>query len=306
MFRSKKTSPQDASRTVRRQDTANVFSYYANRSSSETPRRTPGAASGRRKTLTDRKILTYSPAIFACFVVAACFIYVSTLQSSPRVVVVGADPQRTPSMLVQGNKAYEKNIAQILGASLLNRSKLFIDTKQLESTIQEQLPELGEVSIIVPLVSRRPIVEVRPMSPALVLRTDGNTFVLDGDGRVLADVRNVDSSVRDDLPVLRDESGVSTEQHRIALPKATVAFVREVAGQFAHAEIPVRTFALPPVAQELHVQPEGASYYIKFDLRGQGRQQVGAYFAVRKKLEADQTMPSQYIDVRVPGKVFYK
>jgi hypothetical protein len=139
-----------------------------------------------------------------------------------------------------------------------------------------------------------------------VLGTLEGTRVVDENGRIIAEARDVESSVRDKLPVLLDESGLTLDRGNYALPQGTVAFVREVSAQLTAQGYKIQSMVLPAEPNEMHVRIEGQSYYVKFELRGEGRVQAGSYSATKEKLEAGKVTPREYIDVRVPGKIYYK
>jgi hypothetical protein len=308
MFRKKQT-PDQTGRNVRPQQTANVFSYYASRSSAEggqqQSRRMEPLPQKRRSIggLRARQLVAYTPSFIAGLVLMICLVYVSTLEIHPKLQVVG--DQRTTG-LVSGIETYEDDIGAVLGDSVLNRSKLLINTDDIARKIQEKFPELGEVAVILPLVDRRPIVQVQPAKPALVLGTLEGGLVIDENGRTIADARDVESSVRDALPTLQDESGLSLERGKYAVPKETVGFVQAIAAQLKQKGYKIQSMTLPAAANEMHLRVHGKPYYVKFDLRGDSRVQAGTFIATKEKLEADKVTPREYIDARVPGKAYFK
>lgn len=309
MFRKKKTPPSNSRRDVRRSPQANVFSYYASRSPSEAPARAAsdknGKAAPRRKLIPSKLTLAYVPSYLAGLALAVCLVYVSTLSTQPNIYVAGSTDKR--KTLVANTGVYEYEIQLMLAGSIGNRSKLLINTDKLADEIEALFPELGDVSVVLPLVGRRPIIEVQPARQALVLAAEEGPFILDTKGRVLANTGDVDSYLWDDLPRVQDQSGLASQRGNIAITAETVQFIREVAYQLAEKRIPMQSLILPATsANELRLRVEGKPYFVKFDVRGQGRQQVGTYIAVKKKLESDGAVPSQYIDVRVPEKAFYK
>ena len=305
MFKKKQTPPNTTGRNVQKRTPANVFSYYNSRSTAESDktRRNEHRASGKTGKSISLSWVVYTPSILAGLVLVFCMFYVSTLGSTPKVRVVGGENSRK---IVSDPDAYESEIRTILERSITNRSKVLIDTDKVAREITEEYPELGDIAVILPLVSRQPIVEIRPTDPLLVLVSNNETFVIDENGRAIAYAEDVDSSVRDTLPVVRDESGVPLERGKAALTSETVALVAEVFGQLAASNVPIQSMTLPTVANELHVRLTDKPYYVKFDLRGEGRLQAGALLAVKEHLESQKKTPAEYIDVRVPGKAFYK
>lgn len=56
--------------------------------------------------------------------------------------------------------------------------------------------------------------------------------------------------------------------------------------------------------QELALHLEGESYYVKFKLDNTAREQVGAFWAVLDRLQAEGKKPATYVDVRLSERVF--
>jgi len=247
--------------------------------------------------------LKYAPTLLAAAALAVSLFYVTTLSTRPNIQIQRSSDQT----LVSSVDRYEKEAEAILRRSLLNRSKLTINTDKIAAELHEAFPELGDITVVIPLVDRRPVVQAQPIPPALALSTQKNgVFVIDAKGRAIAKAADVDSSVRDALPLVRDESGLDIEVGSGALPETNVAFIQEIFGQLAGKQIVIESISLPATTNELRVQVRGKPYFVKFDLQGEGRFQAGTYLAVKAKLERDGVTPAEYIDVRVPEKAFYR
>lgn len=301
MFR-KKQKPQPIQRNVRAQQSAQVFSYYASRSSEPSAGRNMApkkVATGRRM---NKEALKYAPSMIAAVILLVSLVYMSTLSTLPNVQIL-----RSSDQTLVGNRAvYEKEAREILAQSALNRSKLTIDTTKLAADLREAFPELGDIAVVMPLVGRRLVIQAQPAQPALVLGTrSSGAFVVDVHGRAIVKASEVDSSTRDKLPVVRDESGVSLEPGKSALPKEVVRFITDVSAQLKAKNIPLDSMSLP-AARELWVRPKDRPYYVKFDTQGEGRLQTGTFIAVKERLEKDNVLPAEYIDVRVSEKAFYR
>ncbi len=308
-MRRKKQTPEQNVRQVRPQQSANVFSYYANRVPSgdeQRVRRGPEPStvsrSYRLKIAPPQSWLSFIPTFITSIAIVVCLFYVSSLSSNAKLQIIGD----AKIGLAHEVAEYESGIRKILDNSIENKSKLLINTDKIANQISDSFPELGDVSVILPLVGRRPVVQVQPAAPSIVLTTVEGGFVLDSNGRAMTKAADLESSVRDTLPVVNDESGLSLELGRYAMSKESVTFVQGVAEQLKRKNIQVQTMTLPAIANELHVRITGAPYFIKFNLRGEGRVQAGTYIAIHKKLAQDNIVPRQYIDVRVPGKAYYK
>lgn len=248
-----------------------------------------------------RPFLPYAPSVIAGMTLLCCLTYISTLSGDPKLQITGQVPG-----LAADAEAYRVGIQEVFEQSVANRSKLLIDTDKLSTKISSEYPELGEVTVALPLIGRRPVVHARLAAPRVIITNAEGGYVIDVTGRIMSKATNIESSVRDSLPVIQDESGIELEQGSYAMSTEAVAFINEVATQLALKKYNIQSMVLPPVANEMHVRLEGVPYYIKFNLRGEGRAQAGTYIATERKLTQDGVVPRAYVDVRVPGRVYYK
>lgn len=297
MFRKKKQPQNNRNSPNSRQPTA-VFSYYSNRSDSETSTRLSGSSSNVAHT----SRLQLLPSYIAILIILGSCIYATTLTTQPKIQV----NSQTNKQLLRNNDFYQQASAKILNESLFNFSKLTIDTAKVATKIETTYPELGDVTIVIPLVGRRPIVEVRPAQATLQLVSNNGSFIIDERGRALMLASEANSSVRDKLVVIRDESGLEIKTSKQVIPDKTIKFINEVNAQLAAKQIKAPNLTLPAIANELHLRLDGRLFYAKFDIQGDPRLQVGNMLAAISKLDSDKTLPVEYLDVRVSEKVFYK
>lgn len=309
-MRRKKQISEQHIRRVRPQQKANVFSYYAKRAAADVPqaRRKPGQSSGSaqgRSAQPSRHIkLSNVPVLLASLMIFGSLAYISTLSHEPRLQV----PGEAKASLTHNIQEYENGISSILRQSVSSRSKLLINTDEVAKKVSSTYPELGEVIILLPIVGRRPVVRVQPAAASFILTNDdeGGGLAVDSSGRVIARAADIDDSAKGSLPFVLDESGYTYELGEYAVTKEAAGFVREVHEQLARKKYRIRTMVLPAITNELHVRIEGRPYYVKFDLKGDSRVQAGTYIAVRSRLSKDGVTPREYVDVRVPGKAYYK
>lgn len=250
-----------------------------------------------------KKLLANTPSLLAGLGLLLCAVYASTLSTTPKLQVLS---QTSGTGFIEDIDAYEEALGPLFSSSLSNRSKLLIDTNKIAADIQDENPELGEVSVNLPLIGRRPVVQVRPAQPALVMGTLDDAVVVGRNGRIIASAKGTESSVLGKLPVVLDESGLEIERGGYALQTESVELIVMVYRQLTASQIKVQSITLPAIANEMHIRLEGEPYFAKFDLRGDGRVQAGTLIAAKKKLDTDGTKPRQYIDVRVTGKAFFK
>lgn len=236
-------------------------------------------------------------------VIAASFFYVLWLDSVPRLRMQN---DANDISLLQDEGTYEAGIKDILDNSLSNRSKLLINTSAVADHIESSYPEVAEAVITLPLLDHKPIVDLVPKQPKFIMNTKDGPYIIDETGTALLHVRDLENSDDYKLPTVTDQSGIGVSPGMRVVNRDVVAFIDSVLYQFESKGMLVSDLVLPPLPNELHLNPQGKSYYIKFDLSGEAREQAGSYFAVSELLAEQGKEPAEYIDVRVSGKAFYK
>jgi hypothetical protein len=221
------------------------------------------------------------------------------VSATPKLVLVDHTP---------ASAAYERPLSVYTAAAVAalksspaNHFKLTVDTSGIAARLLKQFPELQRVSVALPLIGNRPIIYVAPTQPGLVLRTVNGNFAVSQDGTVLARLPSLPA----DSLVVQDESGVPLQPGHRALPAATVSFAQTVAYQLRAAKLSPTAFVLPSTsAYELDVRLAGRPFVVRLNLQADALEQSGAVVATIAQLGA--TVPGQYIDARVPERIYYK
>lgn len=223
----------------------------------------------------------------------------------PEVITLADTGQR--QVFLRGDETYYQAARAILGSSFANTNKLTIDSAGVAKAMQEQFPELEDVSVTLPIIGRRPTVYIQPARPALLVKTTGGElFIVDTTGRALMGASQLPKVEKLGLGVVEDQSGLKVELGRGVLPSDNVAFITEVIGQLKAKNIKVTALILPKSTNELDVKIEGQPYTVKFNLRGDAREEAGSFLAVKQHLERSGKVPGSYIDVRVANKAYYR
>ncbi len=307
-FKRKKQEPTPSGR---RQPAAteqrNVFSYHANRASGH-------QQEARQQATTDTKQKTRMPgrkewirnipSLVALIVVVGCALYALSLTPNAKINFVGKEDDQ--SFTLRGKDAYQEGAQNILDNSLFSRTKFTVNTKGFEKEFREQFPEVADAALTLPLIGRRPIVNISTAQPALIVVNQGQSYVLDRRGMVIMKSEDLASSVRETLPVIQDQTGLPTEVGKFALPGEEVAFVTEVIAQLKAKGLTVETIVLPPRAHQIDMRIVGSPYTVKFSVDTEAREAAGTFLATRARLERDGITPAEYIDVRVDGRAYYK
>jgi hypothetical protein len=228
------------------------------------------------------------------------------LSSRPKLVVLGSSTDR---IFLQNTNVYQQAAQKDLAGSALNGNKATIDAARISQELHAQFPELAAISISLPFFGSHPTVYILPVNPQLILQnTSGQRYILDTSGRVLAsDTMDVTHGVSFSVPIIIDQSGLPIAIGKLALPDSTVSYIAEVAGQLHAAHITVSSYTLPGNgASELDAQITGEPYVVRFNLHGNARVEAGDYLATARYLSQNSKKPSQYVDVRVDGRAYYK
>lgn len=310
MFRKKKPQPprrRPKSLLEQREAAPSVFSYHASRSGSshKTGR---GQEDQQERAVNLRKPrgswLKRTVRTLIFLVVGALFVSNLMLSSVPKVVTVGATDAH---FFLQDPKTYQQAAQRILTSSFFNSNKVTINVDDIRDRLKAEFPELADVSVALPLFGRQPVLYIQPSTSRILLKSNqGETFVLDGNGRAIATLGQAESLGKAGLPEVVDQSGVQARLGIQVMPSESIAFVTEVVRQLKAKQLTVAQITLPAGNSEMHVRLQDLPYAIKFNLQGNAREETGAFLATKEYVEAQKQTVNEYIDVRVESRVYYK
>lgn len=293
-FGAKQPLRQRPSDNLRRQSTKPVFSYY---SSSEQKRSEPEKVINLEAARRFRLI----PTILAVGIIVLSILYSLTLSSKPTI----SFSQGIGSPYRDAN-GYIEAVEEILKSQPAYRTKLTVNTGEVEQALLERFPELSAAALRLPILGRRPSLVLDISPPALIITSGNRSYVLNGSGRAVSELSNLDPETKKDLLVLSDQSGLNLSVGKQAVTSETIGFIMMVAAQLKAQSISISQLTLPTSANELDIRLSGENYFIKTDVSGDARKQIGSYLAVRDYLNQRGQKPAEYVDVRVEEKVFYK
>lgn len=277
-----------------------AFSYYTSRtpdSSSRPEQRVSVAEQGN--TRRDVKITTQLPLLFLAVITIVCLIKLLLLGTDPKVIMLGAND--ISASYVKPATTYQTAAQKLLASSITSHTKITVNLDGTATALRKQFPELQAVSVTLPLIGNRPIVYAQVAQPSVIVQSAHGNYALNGSGLVLSLVHTIPSGV----PLLVDQSGVLLQPGRQYLPGSTISFIKTVAYQFDAAHLAVSAYVLPPGSPyELDVRLEGKSYTVRCNLAADALAQSGAAIATIGHLGA--SVPAAYVDVRTPGRVYYK
>lgn len=242
-----------------------------------------------------RRILKRIRNIFIAAIITAGFVYSSIIKPQPEVLV--DDTSYHPASVYQSS-------AQATLKSLRNHTKLTLDRSGISSAMKRQFPEISNVELKVPLISQVPTFKLDIAAPTFNLSSASNIYVVGANGVVVAASGQLPSLSK--LPTVIDQSGFEASPGKQVLATSAIAFINNLLAQCKQAGLQVQSLTLPAAPQALELRAEGSPYYVKFDLGGDAMLQAGQHLAAKHKFDSENTQPSQYLDVRVAGKIYYK
>lgn len=279
-----------------------AFSYYTSTRSTEPSRTSSSGRDDQTKAQLargKRLRLTQLPFWLLLALMAVCAGKVLWLSTNPKVIVLGKNT--VSSTYLQPSTTYALAAHKLLASSITGHSKLTVGTNGIAAGLEREFPELQAVSIGLPLIGSRPIVYVQVAQPTLLLQTGGGNYALNKSGVVLAKLTHIPAGI----PLVADQSGVKPVPGKQFLPGSTVSFVQSALYQLSAAHLSVSVCTLPAGnPYELDVRLNGQPYFIKYNLQADATLQSGAAVATIQKLGG--SPPGAYLDVRVPGRVYYK
>lgn len=284
----------------------NAFSYHANRSERQ------GAGQGRVPTINmertgkERSVSAYKRlVVLALFVFALIFaVFTSWVSSSPEIKII----QPTGfSYAVHSASQYQQAASKALGASLYNHFKMTLNSTQVNNSIEQTYPEIEYASVTVPFVGATPTVYIQLQRPALIYGTSTNSYIVDSDGVIIAGSSALSPKELAGLYTVNNSANNQLNLGQQVLTQQNVTFIETVAQALKTKNVAVSKMDLTPAAAELDVYIQGQPYYVKFNIyQTDALQQVGTYLATLATLKQQGKTASQYIDVRVDGRAYYK
>ena len=236
-------------------------------------------------------------------VILASVISALSLNNNARLIAL----KSSGSSFLGDSTIYQKAVNGILSKSIWNRNKLTIDTAHISSQMLKEFPELSEVSIVLPILAHRPVVYLTPSQPALVISGVNGSFILDSNGKALLSITDTKTIPSFKLPILTDQSGLKLVLGQRVLSSTDISFIQVIIAQLAAKHVLIPALTLPVASREIDANITGVSYIAKFNLQdGKALQQAGTFLATKSRLDSQNITPTQYIDVRVPGRAYWQ
>lgn len=229
------------------------------------------------------------------------FVYLSSVDTKPVIHI-------NSSILPRDSNVYENAVSSEMNSSLLYKNKLTFNPDKFEENIKNSFPEVDDLTIEIPIIRHRPIVNISLSEPVARLVTNNNNYILDVEGRALFEESLIDQDFdTSSLVSINDVSNHPVELGKPVLTRQQIQFVKELLAQSKAKKTPVDTLVLEPGGSTLEVNFKDSRYIVKFSFYEDVTQSSGAYFAIRKRIDSKEVPnPSQYIDLRIPDRAYIK
>lgn len=210
----------------------------------------------------------------------------------------------------QPNKSqYQQTATEFSQAHLAARFSLSLSAGQLESYLQQKHPEIASVAVKHPPFSKQPVLRISFRQPVLIWQTSKSPqpYFVDSSGKAFA--QNVYSN-NDSLVKVDDQSGIPAELGNAVVSSRQIGFLGQLVGQVAaqtNKEIRITKITFPQSStKEVDVNFNDRAYFAKVYLDRSPVEQASEIVASLRYFQQKQFTPSQYLDVRVKDRVFYK
>lgn len=225
----------------------------------------------------------------------AILIYSLIIRDQPRIL--------SNSWAYHSSSVYEDFALKQMTA-IKDRTKLTFDEQSLVVAIKIQFPEVTSASVELPILGQKATIRLNIAKPAFVYSTNNVGYILNSDG-VLTGTQAALPTITG-LPTLIDQSNLPATLGSRVISSDSVEFIEQILAQSKKAKVPVANVVLPAVAQEAQLRTTDKPYFVKFYFGNDVLIQIGQFLAARHQFEQSGSGPTEYLDVRVPGKIFFK
>jgi cell division septal protein FtsQ len=219
------------------------------------------------------------------------------------LVVKPASKIESSSQIFHQNAEYKQAADKTL-RGLRYSNKISFSESALTQQLQKQFPEISGIRVELPIFSQTPVIHLKISNAEFALSSSGQSYIIDANGAAVAKSSDYPSSQK--LINVEDQSGFKVEVGKQVMSAGAVEFINTLVKQSKHGNVSIASLALPKLAQELDLKTTDRSYYVKFYLGGDVNLQSGQFLAARHQFDATNSQPAEYLDVRIPGKIFYK
>ena len=284
-----KKKPEEPRRRVNRSSSVKVNKYISPNSRKKDEPKNKRKAHKRRRAL-----------LQIIGILLVTFAMVALLWTSSRVteVVAPADQQE-----------YQDFVSRYVFRNPVSSFKPFITEQGVEKALLDEYPEVESASVRISFFGPTMDIDVVERQAQLVLKTNDNQyFTVDRAG--YAYEAYDPSSPNDKAVILTDDTDVAYDlQDNRYLPVELVEFIEKTETLLKDSiQFSSETFSyrITDEARVVYVKPSKQNYEVKMQQDRSAEQQVFSLLEAFDYYKKNKINPSQYVDVRVVGTVYYK
>lgn len=225
------------------------------------------------------------------------------LDSTSVVVVANTASSGTTARAPEN---YRRTVDRVLGSNFTNHFKPLVSAESIREVIRKQYPEVETARVSVPIIGNDLKVIVQVSRNDIELTTSDRRYILSSTGYIIGTMQPAAAAAASSHPVIKilDLSRGTPAQGQQYLPGSIISFIREIDHQLKAQHLKPAQYILPSDnAFEVMVRLEGTEYNIRFNTQEDPVRQSGAAAAL---VQNKSVHAKEYIDVRVPGKGYWR
>jgi len=202
-------------------------------------------------------------------------------------------------------------LSSVSNHSIFNQS-WSLSKQEVEDEIKSKYPEVqaAELKSFNPMsTSMKATLQFR--KPAFLWQDVSRQQRFVDDRGVLFSNNYSDAKLKD-LIIIQDDSGLVLDSGNTAVGRTTAKIIGELPSKLTTVKVVgskktgIDKVVIPKSTRELRVYPKGAGYFVKITTSRGVEDQIKELDSLMKYLAGKKIIPSQYVDVRLEGKAFYK
>lgn len=251
----------------------------------------PGMKSGNKVSVA--KILRLTLVVTAILVL----LYVFTASPLLRINTIEVAGLKTLS-----EDSIRSQVQDVINSSLINQNILFVPMGQINTQLKKDNYQIANAEIIrIPFNTIK--VTVTEQKPSILWRSGNTLSILTGDGRAYAGEPN--DELKNNLPTVVDSTNLPVKAGEKIVSESFANFVTQLHTTLPDKNIKATQFEVQETTTELFVTTADG-YKLRFDTTRPVDEQITDLATVLDQLKKQGKKPTEYIDLRINGKVFYK
>ncbi|MBP9826967.1 cell division protein FtsQ/DivIB [Candidatus Saccharibacteria bacterium] len=191
-------------------------------------------------------------------------------------------------------------VDEYLAANPVQKNILFTDTASLAEAIEKRQPTLSNLTIQRTFLLKLRLT-VRETTPLLIWQSGNDLWLLGEDGRILAPAKAGERG----LGLIVDTAQITVKPGDKVSDAVFVSFTRTIISEMKRRTIELETAYIESTTRELKLRLKSGVVVRTDTSRGPG-EQLDAYQATVQTSQRTKEPITEYVDVRIPGKTFYK